>query len=205
VTVEHPICGAIILAAGLSQRMGDMHKLLAPLGEKTVIAHSLTHIQAAGFARPIVVIGARAEEMRAALQHYDVHFVEAEAYQSGLAHSLAAGLHVVPHEWRAALICLGDMPFVTPATLRALAIHPADQDHVVVPTYQGQRGNPVRWGRAYFAALSQLQGDVGGKTLFAQAQSVEWPCNDQGIIQDIDTPEALAQARAFLPTHSSSG
>jgi len=94
---------------------------------------------------------------------------------------------------------------VTPATLRALAMHPADQDHVVVPTYQGQRGNPVRWGRAYFAALSHLQGDVGGKTLFAEAKSVEWPCNDVGIIQDIDTPEALAQARAFITTHSSSG
>ena len=194
--------GALILAAGQSRRMGDIHKLLAPLGGRPLIAHSIEHILAAGFVRPIVVLGARAEEMRAAVRPYDVETVDAADYARGMAHSLRAGLAAVPHHWAHLLICLGDMAHVATATYEALRLHPASATQVVVPHYQGQRGNPMRWGRHYFAQLAAVTGDVGGRAILDGADVVAWPCDDPGILQDIDTPEALAQARAAYASSS---
>lgn len=198
-------CGALILAAGLSRRMGDTHKLLAPLGDKAVIAHVLSHILAAGFTQPLVVLGAQATEMRAVLADYDVQLIDAPDYHLGMAHSLAAGLRAAPHHWEAALICLGDMISVQPDTYRHLRDFPADSQQVVVPHHQGQRGNPVRWGRAYFTKLMALRGDVGGRALLEDAQVIAWPCADPGILQDIDTPAALARARAAYASSAQGG
>jgi molybdenum cofactor cytidylyltransferase len=100
----------------------------------------------------------------------------------------------VPAGWDAALICLGDMPRIEPAVLRALA---AASGEVVVPVWQGKRGNPVRWQRQHFAALSGLSGDVGGKALLSglPAPPTEIAAISDAILDDIDTPDALAALR----------
>jgi molybdenum cofactor cytidylyltransferase len=185
--------GAIILAAGRSSRMGGAHKLLEDWRGKPLIAHVADAIGEAGLPPPIVVLGARGDDVRAALGERPAHYVTAVDYAEGLSRSLRAGIAAVPADWSAAIICLGDMPRIDPALLRTIADAPGD---VVVPVWDKRRGNPVRWGRQHFQRLMALDGDVGGKAVLAAAATLsEVAAMSDAVLDDIDTPEALAMLR----------
>ena len=187
--------GVIVLAAGASSRMGGAHKLLADWAGKPLIVHVVDAIAAAGLPPPIIVLGNRADAIRAAVANRVATFVTAKDCALGLAHSLRAGLAAAPGAWDAVLICLGDMPRIDAALLRALAAAPGD---VAVPVWAGKRGNPVRWSRRHFAALMAIEGDIGGKALLAAlaVPPTEVPAASDAALDDIDTPAALAALRA---------
>lgn len=184
--------GAIILAAGRAQRMGG-GKLLRSIHDKPMVAHVIDAARTAGIADVRLVIPPNAEALVALGEAAGVNPVIAADAARGMAHSLAAGLRSVPPEWRGAFILLGDMPFVDPALLQQMAAR-FTEEAIVVPSYQGQRGNPILWSRAHFAALAALSGDVGGRALLAAhaADIVDLPWTDASILTDIDTPEDLA-------------
>jgi molybdenum cofactor cytidylyltransferase len=186
--------GAIILAAGRSSRMGQDHKLLADWCGKPLIAHVADSVTAADLPPPIVVLGARGDEVRAALGDRQATFVAAPDYAEGLSRSLRAGIAAVPAEWSAAIICLADMPRITPELLQVIAAAPGD---IALPVWAGKRGNPVRFGRQHFPRLMTLEGDVGGKAVLADAVLLtEVAAISDAVLDDIDTPEALATLRA---------
>lgn len=190
------LTGALVLAAGRSSRMGGPNKLLADLGGKPVLAHVLDAVAGAGLPA-LVVTGDRAGDVAALAAGTPT--VHAADHAEGLGRSLRAGIAAAPDDWQAAIVCLGDMPGITPALLRALAAQ-ASPSAIVVPTFAGRRGNPVLWGRDHFARLRALDGDVGGKALLSEfaARVIEVAADGEAIFADIDTPEALAAARARL-------
>jgi molybdenum cofactor cytidylyltransferase len=194
-------CGAIILAAGQSRRMGS-NKLLAELDGKPLIVHVVDAVLAADLPKPIMVLGHAADDVRSALRNRAVTFITAEDHTDGMAHSLAAGIAAIPAGWQAALICLGDMPLISPALLQSLA-RQATSSTILVPTFEGRRGNPVLWGRDYFDELAGLRGDVGARSLFERhadrTSLVLW--SNASIHGDADTPEALAALRAANGNH----
>ena len=183
-------CGAIILAAGQSRRMG-FNKLLADYQGKPLVAHVVDAVEAADLPA-IVVLGHSAQEIRAALTPSRAHFVLAEDYREGMGRSIAAGINAAPRDWQAAIICLGDMPLVSPALLRELA-GKASSSAILVPVFEGRRGNPVLWGRDHFHELETLQGDEGARKkisrLDSSLASIYW--HDDSILRDFDTPETL--------------
>jgi molybdenum cofactor cytidylyltransferase len=183
--------GAIVLAAGSARRMGA-DKLGADLGGRPMIDHVLTAIAAAGLPAPIVAVPPGG----LAGIGGGVRRVEVLDHQLGMGHSLAAAARAIPDDWRAVIVALGDMPFVRIETLRALA-DAAAEAMIVAPSHDGRRGNPVAWGRDFFAALGGLSGDRGGRALIDAhaAQLRILPVDDPGILIDVDTPEALAAAR----------
>ncbi len=187
--------GAIVLAAGRSSRMGGPHKLLEEWRGKPIVAHVADAIAAAGLPPPIIVLGARGDDVRAALGDRAAMFVEAPDYAEGLSRSLRAGIAAVPPEWSAVLVCLADMPRVEPLVLAALATAPG---HIVLPEWDGRRGNPVRWGRRHFAGLMGLAGDVGGKALLGEFADdvIAIDAMSHAVLDDIDTPATLAALRA---------
>ncbi len=191
--------GAIVLAAGRSTRMGTANKLLAEIDGVAVVARTLDAVAAAGLPPPVVVTGHMAEAVRAALDGRAAEVAVAPDYAEGLSRSLAAGLAAAPTAWQAALIVLGDMPGVRPATYAALAAAADSPDVVVVPVAGGRRGNPVAWGRAHWPRLLALTGDRGARALLDTVEVTEVAVDDPGIFADIDTPEALAAARAASP------
>jgi len=186
--------GAILLAAGSARRMGE-DKLLAELGGRPMVVHALDSIAAAGLGRPIVAVAPGSGVTR--LLEGRSTLVEVAGHALGMGQSLAAAIGEVPPDWTAAIICLADMPFVKPATLAALA-READPRAIVRPCWRGQPGNPVLWGREHFAGLAALTGDQGGRALLDRHAVQLLECGDPGVVIDIDTPEALAQARARL-------
>jgi molybdenum cofactor cytidylyltransferase len=143
--------------------------------------------------RPLLVVtGHEAAEVRTALADLPLTFHHAAGFAGGMSASLKTGIAAVPAECTAALICLGDMPFVSPDTLDRLAQYHSDQA-AVFPTWQGKRGNPVLLARSLFAGIMALSGDEGARSLLRAIpnQVAELPVDDPGILRDVDRPDAL--------------
>lgn len=194
-----PRIAAIVLAAGRSSRFGGGNKLLVrgPDG-RAMIARTVDNVLAS-HARPVIVVtGHAAEEVAEVLSARDVVLVHNPDHASGLASSIRAGIDALGDGTDGALIVLGDMPLVRPMVLDRLidGFDPEPGRDIVVPTYQGVRGNPVLFGARFFPALRALAGDVGARALLAEHAAAvhEVAVADDGVLRDFDTPEALAAA-----------
>lgn len=190
---------AVILAAGQSSRMGAINKLLIEVDGKPMVRHAVDASRAAGADPIIVVTGHAAEDVRGAVGD-DVTYIHNLDYQQGLSTSLRAGIGAVPDTSEGALIALSDMPRVKPEHIRQLMrAHDPDEGHIIcVPTWQGKRGNPVLWDRRFFDDFMSLGGDVGAKHLISENADlvVEVPIEDDSVLDDVDSPDALARLAA---------
>ncbi|MBS3961181.1 MAG: nucleotidyltransferase family protein [Sandarakinorhabdus sp.] len=187
---EGHIVGALVLAAGSSRRMG-VAKLALPIGGLPMIAATLAVVTAAGLPM-LMVTGAHAKAVRSATP--GVPSVHARDHALGLSESLKVGLAAAPADWDAVLVVLGDMPFVQPETLLALAAALKAGSAAVVPVEAGRRGNPAGFARAVWPALMALSGDQGARPLLDGLDGLggaEVPVNDAGIHRDIDVPGDL--------------
>lgn len=203
-TSEKPIIAIILLAAGQSRRMGPQNKLTAQLDGKPMVAHAVSAACASKADETLVVTGHDSQELREALGAFPVRFVDCPDAAGGLSHTLRAGLAALGPEISAALICLGDMPYVSAEGINALidAYDPANGHSIIVTTYEGKRGNPVLWDRRYFTEMAAVSGDVGARHLIgAYDEAVrDVPTDSPRRLVDIDTPEALAAARGTQVT-----
>jgi len=194
---ELPIVQPIVLAAGRSSRSGAQNKLLSRMNRHTVVRQTLSAVSQAGFAAPIVVTGHEGDEVDAALSGLIYSRIQNKTYKTGMAGSLKLGLQQVPAETDFTCVCLGDMPFVKPDTLRALAnaANRLSEFKIFIPTFNGKRGNPVMWHRDMVEPLMTIEGDKGGRAMIHAHEALvcEVPVDDHGILIDLDTPEALAQ------------
>jgi molybdenum cofactor cytidylyltransferase len=190
--------GAIVLAAGQSQRMGA-NKLTRSIAGKAVIHHVLEAISAAIKEPVIVVTGHESKLIEEAVAERNVRCVFAANHAEGMSQSIKAGVLEIPATWDAVLICLGDMPFLSVRLLKRI-LQEAAPDRIIIPCFKGRRGNPVLWGRKYFPRLTQLTGDHGGRNLFADLSEpivdIEWDVAD--VFLDIDTPEAFAKMKHIM-------
>ncbi len=195
---------AIVLAAGRSSRMNGTNKLLAEIDGIPIIVRTLQNILRSK-ARPLtVVVGNDADLIRKALSQADLtdtHIVSCPTYAMGLSHSLKAGIASLPSHVEAAIVCLADMPFVQPDDIDRLIseFNPAKNHLIVVPVHQGRQGNPMVWGKEFFAHIMKLEGDKGARQILEKyAQSIiEVEIHHQGIFMDIDSPDDLSKARDF--------
>ncbi len=195
---------AIVLAAGRSQRMAPVNKLLVKGADgRTMIALVVDNVLASRVRPVIVVTGHDAEAVRESLRGRDVVFVHNPDYASGLSTSLRAGLDALPADTEAALICLGDMPLVRPDVLDRLAaaFDPDEGREIIMPTHRGKQGNPMLWGRRLFPAMQSIVGDVGARHLAGEHADVvhEVEVDDESVLRDFDTQAALAEAGDLFP------
>ena len=190
----------IVLAAGESRRMGAVNKLLAEIEGVPMVVRAVDAAVASGADPVLVVTGHEEGKIRAALAGRPVRFVHNPDYAAGMSGSLRAALASVPDEAAGALICLGDMPHVTAEHMTRLveAFEDGDEPVICVATHDGKRGNPSLWHRDFFAEMRAIEGDVGARRLIGEHPEavVEVEVADPGVLLDIDTPEALAEAQA---------
>ena len=191
--------GAVILAAGQSSRYraadpSAASKVVATLDGKPLVRRVAETALGAGLDPVIVVTGFARLDTEAALAQLPVRFVHNDAFASGMASSLKAGVAALPRDCAAAAILLADMPMVNVGAVRALADAFVRHPHAgaVAPTWGMQRGNPVIIGAALFEDVAKLQGDVGARMLLrGRADVVEVEMSDAGVALDVDTPDAL--------------
>lgn len=192
---RRPRIAAVVLAAGQSRRMGARNKLLAAVDGVPMVARAVQAALAGVDAGVYVVTGHEHEQVARALASYDISVVHNPRYAQGLSASLASGLAALPDDVDGALVCLGDMPRVTPAHIHQLvaAFDPEEGRAVCVPLWDGRRGHPVLWARRFFAEMSDVKGDVGARHLLGEYADLlcEVPVEDDGVLLDVDSPEAL--------------
>ena len=191
-----PRIAAIVLAAGQSRRMGPVNKLLAEVGGKPMLRRVAEAALASKAGPVIVVTGHEPEAVTGILAGLDLQLVHNPDYAAGLSTSLQRGLGAVPAESDGAVVCLGDMPGLTAGAIDRLiaAFNPLEGRAICVPTWQGKRGNPLLFAQRYFAEIQAISGDVGARHLIGEYPEAvaEVPMADDAILQDIDTPDALA-------------
>lgn len=192
---------ALILAGGAGRRF-DAHeqgrKLLADFGGVPVIRRVAERAAAAGFAEVVVVGGADAAGVRAALQGIACRILAAPDWAEGMAATLRSGMAALAPEARGVCVFLGDMPLV-PATLCPdLAAVAETAGYAARPRHAGKPGHPVAFTRAAFSDLLALEGDTGAAALLkARSDAVGYiETEDGGVLFDIDTPDDLAAALA---------
>ncbi len=191
---------AILLAAGQGRRFGaEVSKLVAPLGTSTVVRQTAIRLLASPVDRVLVVVGAGAagESVRRALEGLDVAFVDNPRHTEGLGTSVAAGITALDDSVDLALVALGDQPSVSGVVVNDLIIARRRTDKpIIVPRYNGQRGNPVLFQRDIFPELRRLTGDTGAREIIEREPSrVEWLDVHSPMPADVDTPEDLERLR----------
>jgi molybdenum cofactor cytidylyltransferase len=197
--VVGPRIGVVLLAAGRSTRMGGANKLLSEIDGVPMVARVAQRLLASR-ARPVIaVLGNQADEIDAALGKLPVERVRNPDFADGLSTSLKRGVVALPPDLDGALICLGDMPLISGRHIERLiaAFNPLEGRAIIVPTRRGKRGNPVLWSKRFFPEMAQLGGDVGAKHLIGEHAELvaEVEMDDDAILVDIDTPEALDAVR----------
>lgn len=200
---------AVILAAGTSSRMGhERNKLLLPLQHRPVLAHVL-EAALGSCAHPVVlVLGHQAAEIRAHLQqdtsHYPVEIVENPHYAQGQSTSMQTGLrtllaHKEKEDLENVIFLLGDQPMVTSHIIDELITRKEESGkRIVLPLYQGKRGNPVLFALDLAPELLQVSGDEGGRGVLKrhpdEIATVEM--DEETASFDVDTWEAYQQVLA---------
>ncbi len=183
---------AVVLAAGASTRFGSP-KQLVPWQGQTLLRHVVVQTLAAPVQQVIVVLGAHFEDIAATLQGLPVEVVYNPDWEQGQSASVRAALAAFRPGTQAALFVLGDQPALLPGLFqRLVAAHRRTLAPIAAPRYQGRRGNPVLFDRGCFGELLTVQGDAGGRTLFARhAEQVSWIEGGPEILYDIDRPGDL--------------
>lgn len=200
--------GAVLLAAGRSRRMGGPNKLLLEFDGEPMVRRALRTLQAVPFAAVVVVVGAAAGAVRAALDGMpDCDFCSAPSAEDHQV-SIDAGLRALAAPVEAIAIVLADQPLLDVHDLRWLIARwsALARGGALVPEFAGRRGNPVIVDAALRAPILEAGAAVGARGYLAAhpalVHRVEAP-NDHFVV-DVDTADDLAQLagrglRAALP------
>jgi len=176
---------AVVLAAGASTRLGES-KQLAIIGGERLLERAVRVAREAGCAPVVVVLGARAEEVRTACDLGDAIVVVNEAWGDGMGASVRVGVGAVG-DAEGVVVMTCDQPAVTAAHLLVLMA----TGEATASGYVGRRGVPAYFPAEMFGALLELKGDAGARELLREARVVELV----GGELDVDTAEGLAEAR----------
>ncbi|MEW5872119.1 MAG: nucleotidyltransferase family protein [Chloroflexota bacterium] len=195
--------GAVILAAGLSQRMGRP-KMTLPWGRRTVIGQVVSVMARAGVEEVRVVTGGAREQVEAAL--HDLRMAAASIQtvfnprfaEDHMLLSLQTGLASLPEDVQAALVALGDQPQVQVEVVQAvIQAYQETGAALVVPSYQMRRGHPWLIERGLWEKVLALHPPHTLRDVLNQnaAQIHYLPVETDTVLRDLDTPQEYASQR----------
>lgn len=191
-----PMISGVVLAAGLSTRMGRAKQLL-PFGEHTVIEQVVAVLQESGVDELVVVTGHERRAVEAALSNRPAHCVFNPGYAEGdMLSSVQVGLCALSPEAQAALIALGDQPQIEPHVVRQLiAAYRETGAPIVVPTHGGRRGHPVVIDRSLWPEVLALSWNDNLRTVVGahSEEILHVPVETPAVLRDLDTPEDYEQ------------
>ena len=195
-----PLISAVIVAAGLSSRMGAFKPML-PLGDSTIIRWCVRSFQCVGVGDIVVVTGRDADRLAEHLAPLDVRCVLNENYAStDMFYSVQLGLRAVKRETAAIFFTPGDVPLFAPGSLFAMLEHQRQSGcGSVIPSFAGERGHPVLIHATAIADLLRYSGEDGLRGALSQPslRTSILAVDDRGILLDADTPADYEQLQCY--------
>lgn len=201
----------VLLAAGESRRMGEPNKLTLPvdgvplLRRMAMMLSNYGRAEGCGFAELVVVTGHQQREAVEQLSGLPAVLAHNSAYIDGQMSSVLCGLKALNQPVDGVVICLSDLPLLDLEDLRT--IHQAFSEAnkpILVPTYQGERGNPIVLAYEQVEEIISTGRNLGCRHLIERepqrVTTLEMP-NDHVII-DMDTPDNYKSVQARIAKQS---
>lgn len=192
--------GAIILAAGVSQRMGSPKQMLTFKGN-SLLRHAVQTSLGSRCRPVVVVLGAHAETLQREISDLPVTSIENHLWAEGMGASIRTGiaaLEGVSEHLTGTVLMLCDQPFVTSQTLdQLISVYEASPSLAVASEYAGSLGAPALFSQELFAELSALKGPEGAKQILKRHEPDVVRLSVPEAVWDVDTPadyERLIQA-----------
>ena len=192
-----PKISGIILAAGLSTRMGEPKQLL-PFGNSTIIETVIDNLLGSKLNEVIVVVGHEAEKIQAHIQHKPVKIVFNPGFHEGMLTSAQCGVESILGSADAFAMTLVDLPLITPDLVNlVIDTYVQTEGGIAVPSYNYRRGHPVIFDRRYAAEILALDEEGGGvRSIFQKyADDIRYVNVDTDrVLRDIDYREDYEEA-----------
>lgn len=198
--------GAVVVAAGKSERMGRP-KALLPFKGTTFLGAILSTLARSRVDVVRIVLGHHADEIRDAFVLPDEVWAINEDYESGMLSSVCCGVRALPATIHSFLIWPVDHPLVSPATIaRLIEKRGKTGKGIAIPSFDGRRGHPALFTSRMRDAILAAPPTIGLRAVAADRPEdlVEVPVEDRGVIADIDTPEDLDRWLGSDPNTSKS-
>ena len=184
---------AILLAAGDSRRMGSRNKMTLPVPGVPLLRRIASTLVNSEVGEIVAVLGHGEQIARALLADLPLRLVTNERYREGQMTSVHCGLEALSEPCKGIMVCLSDQPLLRVEDIDGL-VHAFEQQRpgsVLIPAWQGQRGNPVILAHEHRDAI--LAGGPGlgcRRYIDAHPQLVVWQEMDNDhVVFDLDTPE----------------
>jgi len=180
---------ALILAAGLSSRMGFPKLLLAEKNE-LLFERMIRNLKLINWGEICIVLSDLHLADLVSERQPEINIIHNQFPERGMISSIRLGL-AEAHENAAGILTLPiDHPLVSIETLNAMR-NTAESGSVVIPTFQGRRGHPTWWGKSYWNYLNDTHADNGANAILRllEVKIKEIPVDDDGVLININTPE----------------
>lgn len=176
---------ALILAAGAGSRMG-MPKAKVKINGQRLVDRAVSVFKEAGCPDVYVVLGAWIGEVAGA------KVIINENWQEGMGSSLRAGLSHISSlpDIENVLVSLVDLPNLTATAVAQILLAPGN---IVVATFEGIPGHPVKFSRKHWQGIIDAAvGDVGARAYFSTRSDVDYVRLDEWADgKDVDTRSDL--------------
>lgn len=197
---HEPPIAAVILAAGLSRRMGALKPLLPLVGRPMIVRVVETFV--ACEVRPILLVtGHEAQQVQQAVAGTGVVCVHNPRYAQDMLTSVQAGVAALPKDIGAFFVALGDQPGVRSKTIGQMMRTWRERRPMLVrPVLQGRHGHPVLFSAELAGEILALRPGQTLKTVVQQHHSRALECHvdDAGVVEDVDTPEDYERAKGRI-------
>ena len=188
----------IILAAGLSSRMGSPKQLIK-INSETLIRRAVTSATKSGAGNIFVVVGSSSEAIRHELKDLTVTFIENPDFHEGIASSIVAGIRGLPADSGAALIMTCDQPLITGRDLSDLiTVFERKLCPIAAMTYDGVVGVPAMFDVYVYPELLSLEGDRGAKAVIQRYSDEVATFHCPRAATDCDTPEDILKINSII-------
>jgi molybdenum cofactor cytidylyltransferase len=187
-----PAVGGIVLAAGGGSRFGAT-KQLAELRGRPLLSYAVESMLAVPSVWPVVVVlGHDARAIIERVELHDANVVVCDSWREGQSASLRSGIEALG-DVDAAVITLGDQPFITPQVIAGALDFDEHYHDAVRTTYGGRPGHPVVLTHRLLERAGELRGDVGFRDLLTGQRVRRFEAGHLCDPTDIDTQEELAR------------
>lgn len=185
----------VMIAAGMSSRMGTVKQLLPVNENLCCLEYALSKYLSSDFFEIKLVLGYKKEEIENKLSSNLkklISVVYNPYYRSGVGTSVSAGVAALSSESDACMFALADMPYIDSRFLDEFIVAwRKDPDKILAPYHKGKRGNPVIFPKTFYAVLSRLSGDKGGRDLLSlyPESVIAFDTEHRSILKDLDVME----------------